>query len=96
MRLMIPMCIETARCVEDNIVSSPAEADMGLVYGVGFPAFRGGALHHVDKIGLAKFCEFADKFKELGPLYHPTEKMREMAKTGATFYPSNATAGENS
>jgi 3-hydroxyacyl-CoA dehydrogenase/enoyl-CoA hydratase/3-hydroxybutyryl-CoA epimerase/enoyl-CoA isomerase len=96
MRLMIPMCIETARCVEDNIVSSPAEADMGLVYGVGFPAFRGGALHHVDKIGLAKFCEFADKFKDLGPLYHPTDKMREMAKTGATFYPSNATTGEKS
>jgi len=90
-RLMIPMCIETARCVEDDIVSSPAEADMGLVYGVGFPAFRGGALHHVDKIGLAEFCKSADKYEALGPLYHPTTKMRDMAKNNTGFY---ATAGK--
>jgi len=88
MRLMIPLCIETARCVEDNIVASPAEADMGLVYGVGFPPFRGGALHHVDKIGLAKFCEHADKYESLGPLYHPTEKMRQMASSNTGFYDS--------
>ncbi len=89
-RLMIPMCIETARCVEDNIVDSPAEADMGLVYGVGFPPFRGGALHHVDKLGLAAFCERADQYKSFGPLYEPTEKMREMASQGARFYQTNA------
>ncbi|ASJ76440.1 fatty acid oxidation complex subunit alpha FadB [Granulosicoccus antarcticus] len=85
-RLMIPMCIEAARCLEDDIVGAAFEVDMGLVYGVGFPPFRGGALHHVDKIGLAAFCERADQFAELGPLYHPTESMREMAKTGKTFY----------
>ncbi len=87
-RLMIPMCIETARCVEDNIVDSPAEADMGLVYGVGFPPFRGGALHHVDKMGLAKFCERSDNYAELGPLYQPTPTMREMASNGSRFYPT--------
>jgi len=92
-RLMIPMCIETARCVEDNIVSSPAEADMGLVYGVGFPPFKGGALHHVDKIGLANFCNSADKYEALGPLYHPTPTMRDMAKNNSAFYPA-ATKGD--
>lgn len=85
-RLMIPMCIESARCLEDNIVSSAAEVDMGLVYGVGFPPFRGGALHHVDKMGLAAFCARADEFEHLGPLYHPTPAMREMASRGSTFY----------
>lgn len=89
-RLMIPMCIESARCLEDNIVSSAAEVDMGLVYGVGFPAFRGGALHHVDKMGLAEFCARADQFAHLGPLYHPTPKMREMAKSDGTFYSTSA------
>ncbi len=93
-RLMIPMCIETARCVEDNIVSSPAEADMGLVYGVGFPPFKGGALHHVDKIGLAKFCDSADQFEALGPLYHPTDNMREMAKSNTGFYATHAAAAK--
>ncbi len=91
-RLMIPMCIETARCVEDNIVSSPAEADMGLVYGVGFPPFKGGALHHVDKLGLANFCKQADQYEALGPLYHPTEKMREMAANNGTFYSTHSGA----
>lgn len=86
-RLMIPMCIESARCLEDNIVSSASEVDMGLVYGVGFPPFRGGALHYIDKIGLAEFCARADTFEALGPLYHPTETMRKMAADEKTFYP---------
>ncbi|MFN3785935.1 MAG: fatty acid oxidation complex subunit alpha FadB, partial [Thiothrix sp.] len=44
-RLMIPLCIEAARCLEDGIVASPAEADMALIYGIGFPPFLGGAFH---------------------------------------------------
>ncbi|MEE9336102.1 MAG: fatty acid oxidation complex subunit alpha FadB [Granulosicoccaceae bacterium] len=85
-RLMIPLCIESARCVEDNIVDSVAEADMGLVYGIGFPPFRGGALHYVDKIGLTEFCKRADALSALGSLYTPTEKMRDMAAKGIGFY----------
>jgi len=91
-RLMIPLCIETARCVEDDIVSSPAEADMGLVYGIGFPPFKGGALQDVDKQGLDNFCKSADKYEALGPLYHPTTKMREMAKNNTGFYSAQAAA----
>lgn len=92
-RLMIPMCIESARCLEDNIVSTASEVDMGLVYGLGFPPFRGGALHHVDTVGLEKFCARADQFSHLGPLYHPTEKMREMAAGGITFHQKSVVAG---
>ena len=94
-RLMIPLYIETARCVEDNIVSSPAEADMGLVYGVGFPPFRGGALQDVDKQGLANFCKNAEKYEALGPLYHPTAKMREMAANNTSFYSTQAATKED-
>ncbi|KAA8981899.1 fatty acid oxidation complex subunit alpha FadB [Halospina sp. K52047b] len=85
-RMMIPLCIETVRCLEDNIVGTAAEADMGLVYGIGFPPFRGGALRYIDDIGLDAFCQMADKYKDLGPLYHPTEGMREMAKAGKKFH----------
>lgn len=90
-RLMIPLGIESARCLEDNIVSSASEVDMGLVYGIGFPPFRGGVLHHIDKMGLAAFCARADEFKELGPLYHPTDKMREMASKGQTYHQQQGT-----
>jgi len=91
-RLMIPMCNEAARCLEDNIVGTPAEADMGLVYGLGFPPFRGGALKWVDTSGLADFCARADALAALGPLYEPTEKMRSMASAGDTFYGAAAAA----
>ncbi len=90
-RMMIPMCIESARCLEDDIVSTAAEVDMGLVYGIGFPPFRGGVLRYVDKMGLDAFCARADKYKDLGPLYHPTAKMRDMAKTNAQFHASSQT-----
>lgn len=85
-RLMIPMCLETVRCLEDGIVDTPAEADMGLVYGIGFPPFRGGALKYIDDIGAAQFVELCEKYSALGKLYEPTDKLREMAKNNQKFY----------
>ena len=85
-RMMIPLCLETVRCLEDGIVEDPADADMGLIYGIGFPPFRGGALRYIDDMGVDKFVELADKYADLGALYHPTDKLREMAKNGETFF----------
>ncbi|HAB63480.1 MAG TPA: fatty acid oxidation complex subunit alpha FadB [Pseudomonas sp.] len=84
--MMIPLCLETVRCLEDNIVETAAEADMGLIYGIGFPPFRGGALRYIDSIGVAEFVALADKYADLGPLYQPTAKLREMAANGQRFY----------
>lgn len=86
-RMMIPLCLETVRCLEDGIVDSPTEADMGLVYGIGFPPFRGGALQYIDTIGVAQFCALCDKYASLGKAYEPTDKLRAMAEAGDTFYP---------
>ncbi len=85
-RMMIPLCIEIVRCIEEDIVASPAEADMALIYGIGFPPFRGGALHYLDHLGLEQFCQMAAKYEHLGPLYQPTEKMKSMAASGAKFF----------
>lgn len=85
-RMMIPLCIETARCLEENIVSSASEADMGLIYGIGFPPYLGGALHYLDQMGLQAFCQLADNYSHLGKLYEPTAKMREMATNNDTYY----------
>jgi len=85
-RMMVPLCIETVRCLEDGIVEDPAEADMGLIFGIGFPPFRGGALRYIDSMGMDEFCKIADKYADLGPLYTPTEGMREMAKAGRKFF----------
>lgn len=85
-RCMIPMINETIRCLEEGIIGSAAEADMGLIYGLGFPPFRGGVLRYVDTMGVANFVEMADKFAHLGEMYQVTDKTREMAAAGASFY----------
>ena len=85
-RMMIPMCIETVRCLDENIVSSAADADMGLIMGIGFPVFRGGALRFIDQMGVKAFVEMADRYADLGKLYHATDSLREMAAKGESFF----------
>jgi 3-hydroxyacyl-CoA dehydrogenase/enoyl-CoA hydratase/3-hydroxybutyryl-CoA epimerase/enoyl-CoA isomerase len=85
-RMMIPLCLEAVRCLEEGVVSSAAEVDMGLIMGIGFPMFKGGALHYIDSMGIANFCKLSEKYTHLGALYQPTEKMKEMAQTGELFF----------
>lgn len=85
-RMMLPMATELARCLEEGIVSSAAEADMALVYGVGFPPFRGGVFRWLDSIGMQAFVEMSDQFKHLGKLYEATDTQREMAASGSKYY----------
>ena len=85
-RMMIPLCLETVRALEEGIVDSVAEADISLIFGIGFPVFRGGALKYMDSIGLDQFVALADQYAYLGPLYSATDKLRSMAAKGESFY----------
>ncbi|MFT5573168.1 MAG: 3-hydroxyacyl-CoA dehydrogenase/enoyl-CoA hydratase/3-hydroxybutyryl-CoA epimerase [Cryomorphaceae bacterium] len=85
-RMMIPMATEMARCLEEEIVGSANEADMALVYGVGFPPFRGGVFRWIDSIGIDNFVAMCDKYQHLGKLYEATETQREMAVNGSKYY----------
>ncbi len=85
-RCMVPMVNEVVRCLEEKIVASPAEADMSLIYGIGFPPFRGGACRYVDQMGAAKFVEAADKYTSLGKLYEAPKMLRDMAASGKKFH----------
>ena len=89
-RMMIPMCMETVRCVEDSIVDHSLDADMGLILGIAFPTFRGGALRYIDDMGVREFCERANKFSHISPIYIPTDKLQKMANKDETFYPKHA------
>lgn len=84
--MMVPLCLEAVRCLEDGIVTTAAEVDMGLIYGIGFPPFRGGALRYIDSLGVAAFVALSDQYAELGPLYHPTAKLRDMAAKNQSFF----------
>jgi 3-hydroxyacyl-CoA dehydrogenase/enoyl-CoA hydratase/3-hydroxybutyryl-CoA epimerase/enoyl-CoA isomerase len=85
-RLMIPMVNEVVRCLEEGVVDTAAEADMGLIYGIGFPPFRGGAIRYLETIGLNKFIEMADKYAHLGEIYQVTAGLREMAQSGKSYF----------
>jgi 3-hydroxyacyl-CoA dehydrogenase/enoyl-CoA hydratase/3-hydroxybutyryl-CoA epimerase/enoyl-CoA isomerase len=85
-RLMLPMAIEMARCLEEGIVGTAAEADLALLYGVGFPPFRGGIFRWVDTVGLAHIAEASEKFAHLGKAYEMTDRMKEMLANGETYY----------
>jgi 3-hydroxyacyl-CoA dehydrogenase/enoyl-CoA hydratase/3-hydroxybutyryl-CoA epimerase/enoyl-CoA isomerase len=85
-RCMVPMVNEVARCLEEGIVASPAEADMSLIYGIGFPPFRGGACRYVDQMGAANFVALADQYKPLGRLYDAPKLLRDMAAQAKKFF----------
>ena len=85
-RLLISMAMEMVRCLEEGIVASPAEADMALIYGVGFPAFRGGICRWMDEEGLQSIVDRGDKYTHLSELYRPTEKLRQMAADGQSLF----------
>jgi 3-hydroxyacyl-CoA dehydrogenase/enoyl-CoA hydratase/3-hydroxybutyryl-CoA epimerase/enoyl-CoA isomerase len=86
-RMMIPMINEVVRCLEEGVIASPAEADMALVYGLGFPPFHGGAFRYLDTLGSDRFVAMAEPFITLGALYQVPEGLREKAVQGGSWYP---------
>ncbi len=86
-RMMIPMVNEVVRCLEEGIIASPAEADMALVYGLGFPPFHGGAFRWLDTQGSAKYLDMAQQYQHLGPLYQVPEGLHEKARHNEPYYP---------
>jgi 3-hydroxyacyl-CoA dehydrogenase/enoyl-CoA hydratase/3-hydroxybutyryl-CoA epimerase/enoyl-CoA isomerase len=78
-RLMIPFCFEAVRCLEEKIGSCAEDIDMALLYGIGFPLHRGGALRYMQNIGLKAFCENAKNYASLGAMYQPSENLQSMA-----------------
>ena len=86
-RMMLPMLMESSRCLEDSIVENPAEVDMALVYGLGFPPFRGGIFRWADEEGLGRLASAAEQYIELSELYRPTEQILQMVSKGEVFHP---------
>jgi 3-hydroxyacyl-CoA dehydrogenase/enoyl-CoA hydratase/3-hydroxybutyryl-CoA epimerase/enoyl-CoA isomerase len=85
-RCMIPMANEVARCLEEKIVATPYEADMALLYGIGFPPFRGGICRYLDQTGIANFVALCDKYASLGKAYEAPKLLRDMAAAGKSFF----------
>ncbi|KTR50015.1 multifunctional fatty acid oxidation complex subunit alpha [Pantoea ananatis] len=87
-RMMLPMLNEVVRCLEEKIIASPAEADMALVYGLGFPPFRGGAFRYLDTLGNSNVVDQAKRYTALGGLYELPALLSEKARQHESWYPA--------
>jgi len=85
-RMMLSLCLEVVRCLEDKIVDSPESADMSLIWGIGFPPFRGGALRYIDSIGTKDFVIMAEKYADLGEAYKVPKLLADMASNDLKFF----------
>ena len=78
---------EAALMIEEGICDRPADMDLAMINGTGFPAYRGGILRYADTWGLkAVYEKLVELEKRYGPRYKPAGLIREMAGSGKTFY----------
>lgn len=86
-RCWLQMLNETARCMEEGIITDPADVEIGVIFGFGFPPFRGGLLREADRQGLPWVVERLDEYAARhGRRLEPAELLRDMARRGATFH----------
>ena len=86
-RLVLPMINEAARCLEESIVRSPAEVDLAMVMGTGFPPFRGGLFHHAEWLGLVAVVQGLEVLMaHHGPRFQPAELLRDAARANRRFF----------
>tara|TARA_R110000868_G_scaffold259361_6_gene517377 strand:+ start:30870 stop:32987 length:2118 start_codon:yes stop_codon:yes gene_type:complete len=86
-RMALMMVNEAAYCLEENILKSPTDGDIGAILGLGFPPFTGGPFRYIDQIGVQtvvdRLNEFAEKF---GSRFKPANILVEYGKSGKKFY----------
>jgi 3-hydroxyacyl-CoA dehydrogenase/enoyl-CoA hydratase/3-hydroxybutyryl-CoA epimerase len=87
-RLVLLFINEAIRCLDEGVVGSPVDADLGAVLGLGFPPFLGGPLHEADRLGLAALEGRLGRLAERhGPRYAPAGLLVNKARRGESFYP---------
>jgi len=85
-RLLYIQAIETVRCVEEKVLTSVRDANIGSIMGIGYPVWTGGILQFINQTGLPEFVERAEELHErFGDRFAVPELLKEMAQKGETF-----------
>ena len=88
-RCVMLMLNEAARCLDEKIIRSARDGDIGAVFGIGFPPFFGGPFRYMDSLGIAKTVETMQALaKSHGEKFSPCDLLCQMAKDNQTFYPT--------
>ncbi|HXD00895.1 MAG TPA: 3-hydroxyacyl-CoA dehydrogenase NAD-binding domain-containing protein [Verrucomicrobiae bacterium] len=86
-RMVLLMINEAARCLEEQVVTDPADVDFAMIMGTGFAPFRGGPLRYADSVGIAKLVATMDGLVAGGSgHFAPCTLLRSMAASGKKFY----------
>ena len=86
-RLLVIQALETARCVEEGVITDVREADVGSILGFGFAPFSGGTLSYIDMMGSKRFVELCRRLeKKHGARFKPSKLLNEMSAKTETFY----------
>lgn len=85
-RLLYIMAIESIRCLEENVITSSQDGNVGSVFGIGYPAWTGGALQYVNHIGLNEFIKQANQLTEsFGARFTPPKLLLSKAQNNQRF-----------
>ncbi|MBA3556789.1 MAG: fatty acid oxidation complex subunit alpha FadJ, partial [Gemmatimonadales bacterium] len=83
------MLNEAAAACAEEVVRSPRDGDIGAVFGIGFPAFRGGPLRMLDDIGASRAVETLHELQDaFGQRFRPAPALADMARQGGRYYPA--------
>ncbi|HFG6905393.1 3-hydroxyacyl-CoA dehydrogenase NAD-binding domain-containing protein [Acinetobacter baumannii] len=85
-RLLYIQALESARCVEEKVITDAIDADLGAVFGLGFPTWTGGPLSFIDTIGISTFIERCQQLEKYGERFKPSAWMMQRAAQKETFY----------
>ncbi|HME88741.1 MAG TPA: 3-hydroxyacyl-CoA dehydrogenase NAD-binding domain-containing protein [Chthoniobacterales bacterium] len=85
-RLMFLMVNEAARCVEEQVVESPEDADYGMILGTGFAPHRGGPLRFAEHFGLKRIVDEMSELAKSDDKFEPCEILKKQARDGTKFY----------
>jgi 3-hydroxyacyl-CoA dehydrogenase / enoyl-CoA hydratase / 3-hydroxybutyryl-CoA epimerase len=91
-RLVLVMINEAGRCLEEKVVTDPADVDFAMIMGTGWAPFRGGPLRYADSIGISTLVARLRELSQKGRDYFaPCALLNEMASRGSSFYPTSPT-----
>ena len=86
-RLLAIQALETARCVEEGVLTHVEDADVGSIFGWGFPPYTGGTLSYVDTLGIREFVAECDRMADThGERFKVSDWLRDRAENGQDFY----------
>jgi 3-hydroxyacyl-CoA dehydrogenase/enoyl-CoA hydratase/3-hydroxybutyryl-CoA epimerase len=85
-RMVLAMINEAARCLEEGVVADAGLLDLAMIFGAGFPPYRGGLMRHADTLGLTHIvARLQAHAAERGERYAPAALLVRLAESGGTF-----------